>query len=43
MSGNQSLPIDLLECIHGFVVASDCNELTEDRWADFEQLLRERR
>ena len=40
MTGNQSLPINLLEYIHGFVVASDCNELTEDRWANFEQLLR---
>jgi hypothetical protein len=31
----------LLERIHGFIVAGECNELSDDRWRDFEQLLRE--
>ena len=39
MSGDHCSQIDLLECIHGFVVAGESNELTEDHWTDFERLL----
>ena len=31
----------LFDCVHNFVVAGANNELTEEHWSDFEQLLQE--
>jgi hypothetical protein len=39
MGVDQCAQIGLLERIHGFVVAGESNDLIDDRWADFEQLL----
>ncbi len=41
MNNNPRSPIDLRKSIHDFVVAGASNELTEELWTDFEQLLRE--
>ena len=40
MNDHDSLPADVLERIHGFVVASEGNEVTEAELADFEQFLK---
>ena len=40
MNRNPSPPVDVLERIHRFVVASESNQLAEDQMADFEQFLR---
>ena len=41
MSGEHGGQDALLERIHGFIVAGERNELSEDRWNEFEALLRE--
>ena len=41
MTNNRDSQNDLHKLIHDFVVAGESGELTEDRWADFERLLRE--
>ncbi len=41
MSNVQLPERDLFEIVHGFIVAAESNDLTDDQWTAFEDLLRE--